>query len=286
VPVSRTTRIDIRAPIGTEELLPEQFYRTCRNVWIEDRPDSSIIKCYPDKPSEFLAYLRGSALPFMEIAIVEEEEKDYVELVRKQFVPIRVGGVTIVPPWRRTRTTGLTIKIEPGMAFGTGRHESTRLMLKMMKDVPMEGKRVLDLGSGSGILALYASFLGASRVVAVDIDPLAAEAAKKGCALNRRTNIKVVCAGIDHPRGTFDVVLANLDFATFSEYAAQVVAGTRNRGILVVSGIEEQHGLTAPSLFGREARLLKKHRMKDWYGFVFQIDRTVIRHNTITKENK
>jgi len=179
-------RVDIVAEKGSEEVLGVDFYRLSGGVWIEDEGAGVRIKCYPPDPDRLLTFLGASALPILHISFIDEEEQDYVALVRRHFTPVTVGGLTILPPWHKPRKKGRTIFIEPGMAFGTGRHESTKLMMKMMGERPLRGKLVLDIGSGSGILSVYAALLHASLVVAVDHDPLAAEATKKSCAYSSR----------------------------------------------------------------------------------------------------
>src|SRR5208283_4920125 len=108
------------------------------------------ITCYPADPDRFCAYVRGAGVPVRLLTTTQEEEKDYVALVRRHFTPVKVGDLTIVAPWRRRPMRGRTIVIEPGMAFGTGRHESTKLMVKMMDRLLIERTSVLDIGSGSG----------------------------------------------------------------------------------------------------------------------------------------
>ena len=221
------TRVDIHADKGTEEVLDAAFYALCGGVWIEDDPREVRITCYPADPDRFCAYVAASGLPVRLLAREEEEEKDYVALVRRYFTPVKVGDLTILPPWRKPRKRGRTIVIEPGMAFGTGRHESTRLMIRMMDRVPVEGRSVLDIGSGSGVLAVNAWLLGASSVAALDHDPLAAEAMKKACSLNDTPGILAMCADIAAVKGRFDVILANLDFATFPAGGRRKSSGWR-----------------------------------------------------------
>jgi ribosomal protein L11 methyltransferase len=241
-------------------------------VWIEDQGDTVLIKSFPSDVDLFLAHLRQSTLPIHNIAVVDEEEKDYVAEVRRHFTPVRIGGLTILPPWRTTRRKGPILIIEPGMAFGTGRHESTKLMIKTMGGVDIRGKRVLDIGSGSGILAMYARLLGASQVVAIDHDPLAAEAARKSCGLNGISDILLACADVESLKGDFELVLANLDFGTFRRHARDVMKRVGNGGSLIISGIENQFAPLVPSLFG-PSTLVRRSRMRDWHAFVFRVDK-------------
>jgi ribosomal protein L11 methyltransferase len=263
------TRVDIIAAKGTEELLDEAFYALAGGLWVKDEATSVRITCYPADPGRLLAYLREAAIETHSVTETEEEAKDYAAEVRKHFTPVRIGGLTILPPWRRPGKKGRTIVIEPGMAFGTGRHESTKLMAAMMEHVRINGRTVLDIGSGSGILAINALLLGASRVAAIDHDPLAAEAMKKSCDLNGRPCILLACADMDAVKGHYDVVLANLDFSTFERRAHDVASKVAPGGCLLVSGIEAQHADKAPDLFA--PLVLAGHRkMKEWHGFIFK----------------
>ena len=263
------TRVDIHADKGTEEILDAAFYALCGGVWIEDEAWGVRIICYPADPDRFCAYVADSGVPVRLLTAEKEEEKDYVALVRRRFTPVKVGDLTILPPWRKPGKRGRTIVIEPGMAFGTGRHESTKLMVKMMDLLPIEGMSVLDIGSGSGVLAVNAWLLGASSVAALDHDPLACDAIKKGCSLNNAPGVLMICADIAAVKGRFDIVLANLDFATFSLRAAEITRMVVHEGYLVISGIEEQHAKGLSPLF-EPLTLLRHRRLGDWHGFVFQ----------------
>ena len=267
--MAMVTRVDIYADKGTEEVLDAAFYALCSGVWIEDEAWGVRITCYPADPDRFCAYVAGSGMPVRLLTAEEEEEKDYVALVRRHFTPVKVGDLTILPPWRKPGKRGRTIVIEPGMAFGTGRHESTKLMVKMMDLLPIKGMSVLNIGSGSGVLAVNAWLLGASSVAAIDHDPLACDAMKKGCSLNNTPRILTICADIAAVKGRFDVVFANLDFATFSLRAAEITRMAVREGYLVISGIEEQYAKGLPPLF-EPLTLLRHHCLRGWHGFVFQ----------------
>jgi ribosomal protein L11 methyltransferase len=262
-------RVDITVPKGAEETLDEDFYALSGGVWIEDGGTEVLLKCYPTDTEAFLSHLAGLKPPPGAWRTVREEEKDYVAEVRRLFTPLRVGDLTILPPWRKTKGKGKVIVIEPGMAFGTGRHESTRLMIGMMGSTDMTGKSVLDVGSGSGILSMYALILGAAPVVAIDNDPVAGIAAAKGFALNRADHILLACAGPGAIKERFDVVLANLDFDTFRKHGREVVGLVDDGGYLIASGIERQYAAEAPSLF-EPMTLVRKRRLGDWHAFVFR----------------
>jgi ribosomal protein L11 methyltransferase len=265
-------RVDIALRKGAEEALDAEFYALSGGIWVEEQGASVLLKCYPTDSEAFLSYLAKSKPPLSRWKMVLEEEKDYVSVVRRLFTPVRVGDVTILPPWRKTKRKGPVIVIEPGMAFGTGRHESTRLMIGMMGTLDVKGRRVLDVGSGSGVLAVYARLLGAASVAAIDNDPLAVIAARKGFTLNRADDILLACAGPGTLKAKFDVVVANLDFDTFRKHGRDIVRLVDDGGYLIASGIEKQYAPQVTPLFEPMTPVRKK-RLRDWYGFLFRLAR-------------
>ena len=264
-------RVELLAEKGTDEVLPEAVFMASNGVWIEQAGDDVLIKCYPAALESFLQLIRASNLPIKETRVVSEHAQDYAALTRKYFRPITVSGVRILAPWQRSKDTGPRIVIEPGMAFGTGRHESTKLMLRMMNAIALEGRSVLDVGCGSGILAIYAAHKGADRVTAVDSDPLAVEGSRRNFSLNSLDSIALACTDLTHVKGTFDVVLANLDFDTFRKHSRTVAERVVQGGYLLVSGIEAQYAGSLPPLF-KDHAIVRSARMNDWHGFIFQID--------------
>jgi ribosomal protein L11 methyltransferase len=262
-------RLDILVEKGVEESLDAEFYSMCNDLWIEDRDEQVLIKCYPSETDAFVSYLRRSMPAAVVMAVAEEADTDYVSMVRRHFVPVKIGDVTILPPWRKTQKKGRTIVIEPAMAFGTGRHESTKMMIRLMGRMDMQGKHVLDIGSGSGILAIYARLIGAGSVAAIDHDPLAAKAIRKGCELNQCDDVMYACSGIEGIKGHFQVVLANLDFDTFKLHASRIIDLVESGGCLIISGIERQYETQARPLF-QALTLVRRAIMKDWRSFVFR----------------
>jgi ribosomal protein L11 methyltransferase len=263
-----TTRIEVLIRKGADELLPYELYETAGSgLWIEEKKDGVLIKCYPKDVEAFLKVLHTSGLGMKEVHIEKEEVVDYAEMVRKYFRPVKVGDVTIVAPWTKTKVNGRRIVIEPGMAFGTGRHESTVLMLRALDGLDLKGKKVVDLGCGSGILALYAALLGAGSVTAVDNDIDAVLSARRNASLNKLRRLQLVCAGLQDIRGAFDVVLANLDKGLFQKHGPAIEALVKKGGRLVISGILKKDRQSIPLLFGRFA-LLESATKNSWCSFV------------------
>jgi ribosomal protein L11 methyltransferase len=204
------TRVDITVKKGAQELFPEYFYEElpASGIWIEEKGETSVIKCYPENVNAFLKMLRTLKIPTKDILVTDEPEQDYAELTKKYFRPIQIEGLTILAPWNKTKRKGPRILIEPGMAFGTGRHESTRIMLKLMNDIDVKGKKVLDIGCGSAILSLYSALLGAKKVLSVDNDEDTVISARKNIELNNTSAIEIVCSDLQQVKGAYDIVLA------------------------------------------------------------------------------
>jgi len=166
--------------------------------------------------------------------------RDWNEVWKKGIIPINAGNaVTIIPPWERAEEGRITIMIDSGMAFGKGHHETTRTCLaRIEKLTPAHaGKSLLDIGTGTGILAIGASKMGFSHIVAVDTDPIAVNAARENIRLNRTINIDVKEGVISVVEGTFDVIIANLISSTLIEIVPEVVSHLSADGIVVLSGI-------------------------------------------------
>ena len=143
-------------------------------------------------------------------------EEDWAESWKQYYHPIPLGRVTIVPAWQSYDASAdeIIIKMDPGMAFGTGTHETTRLVMRIMQDEIKGGERVLDVGTGSGILSICASKLGARSCNAYDIDPVAVKVAKEnaeadGCA-NITVGVSDLLRGVDLKGGKYDFCVANI----------------------------------------------------------------------------
>lgn len=264
------SRIDILVERGQEELIPENLYnRNGSGFWMEDKGDSTLVRCYPDDVEAFLRELNASGFRIIEVTTEQEQDQDYSELTRKYFRPIRVGDLTIRSPWNAKKGKGQEIIIDPGMAFGTGRHESTRIMVNLMKQTEMSGKTVIDIGCGSAILALYARLLGAKAIVALDNDLDAVVNAKNNVILNGASNIDLVCADLGHIRETYDVVLANLDINILTRHSQEVASLAKPGGYVIVSGIVGRDSQRVPVLFSG-CRLVNTDKRNSWRGFCFE----------------
>lgn len=180
----------------------------------------------------------------------EVEESDWGHTWRRHVKAVRIGNRLLVkPPWSKAKAPlgAAVVELEPGMAFGTGDHPTTKACLRGLVQVLKPGSRVLDLGTGSGILAIAAVKLGASAVLALDTDHLAAEAARENAARNGvALRVSVVRGSINAPEAKGwapDLVLANLTSRLHQDLAAAIVAAVPPGGMLLGAGIGEA-GLT------------------------------------------
>ncbi len=167
-------------------------------------------------------------------------EQDWNESWKKGFTPLDVGErLTILPPWEMKHRNRINLVIDPGMAFGTGHHETTRSCLVLIeKYADKTGKeRFLDLGTGTGLLAIAASKLGFRRVIAVDTDPLSINAARKNIELNHVANIELFRGSIADVHGPFELIAANIISGVLVLLAPDVASCLSPAGLAILSGI-------------------------------------------------
>ena len=172
-----------------------------------------------------------------EYRTTEVPEQDWVKLTQSQFAPTRVSArLWVVPSWHAAPDgSAINIVLDPGLAFGTGSHPSTRLCLDWLDRHLIPGSSVIDYGCGSGILAIAAAKLGAGRVVGVDIDPLALVTSRYNAEQNRVAATFVGADGL-RPQPS-DVVMANILSNPLKILAPLLAELTMPRGQVVLSGI-------------------------------------------------
>ncbi len=184
-------------------------------------------------------------------------EQSWRDSWKKHFGVQRIGRALVVKPsWTqyRLKNSETVIEIDPGMAFGTGQHPTTAMCLRALEDLVQSGATVLDLGCGSGILAIAAAKLGAARVLALDIDPNAVRAARENAAANGVTGVLEIREGtlndeslrVDAPRWgargrpeAFDIIVANISALTLERLAPGFAHTLAPGGVLITSGFLE-----------------------------------------------
>ncbi len=178
------------------------------------------------------------------VSSIDVPDEDWARRSQAQLTAVQVGRIVVAPPWdvpdpgSGTTSSAMVVVIDPSMGFGTGHHETTRLCLRLLQEVEVRGQQVIDVGTGSGVLALAAWKLGARHVVAVDSDRDALANARENIERNGASAaievLEADLAGLTIPPA--GVVAANLTGAVIQRHAAALAALVATPGTLVVSG--------------------------------------------------
>ncbi|HEY8436139.1 MAG TPA: 50S ribosomal protein L11 methyltransferase [Haloplasmataceae bacterium] len=197
---------------------------------------------------------------FEPIDVSTMEEVDYTQLYKENTEEICVGKLSIIPPWFNQRPPDRDyLIIEPGSAFGTGRHETTRSCLFLIERYLQPSMDVLDVGTGSGILALRAKMLTHGKVCAVEPDSMALKNARHNAALN---HLKVsFFASIEEVSIAFDLIVANLTQPILVTLLPKMLSHLKPNGILIVSGILHEEKSDFEKVIGA-AQLIVLERWK------------------------
>jgi len=207
----------------------------------EDSEGSVTLLAYFPAGAETLDALRASLTdrPSLRIEAMEVPSVDWVARFREGFRGFAVGGFRVVPVWEAAADDDRCLIVDPGRAFGTGTHESTRLCLRALEDIAAVGdlRRVLDVGCGTGILGVAAAKLGGRPVVCVDVDPEAVAAAALHGRLNGVDLILLRGDGCGGLLGGFDVVVANIAAGPILDRRRELAGALAPSGVLVLSGL-------------------------------------------------
>ncbi len=232
---------DAEADTGCEaSLYGEPGLAPRRHAWQRNRV--RVLLDAAVEPNVLLS--RAAAACVLPVPAVESvrtvEDADWVRLTQAQFPPVRISErLWVVPSWHAPPDPqAIAIRLDPGTAFGTGTHPTTRLCLRWLDTQIRCGARVLDYGCGSGILAIAAAKLGAGAVVGTDVDPQALAAARANSANNAVTADYTAPDRL--PAGRFDLVLANILSNPLKVLAPVLLARVAPGGSLVLSGILER----------------------------------------------
>src|SRR3990172_1489749 len=231
---------------------------------------------------EALWYL-SSIQPLPEAVYRSIPDQDWMQAWKKNYRPIPVGEkLIIVPAWMEsTDETRIPIRIDPGMAFGTGTHPTTQLCLEMLEKYVQPGENIIDLGCGSGILSIGALKLGAGQVLAMDIDQLAVDATNENARANGiqhglitgKGSVSELLAGnfvIQQAPLVLANILAHILVALFKDGMGKLVS---DNGCLVLSGIlQEQEDSVLEAAHDHSFSLLEKKQTGDWVALVIRKD--------------
>jgi ribosomal protein L11 methyltransferase len=202
------------------------------------------------------------------------EEDDWAESWLFDFEPLTIGTrLFVCAPWVDERPPDrIAVVIKPGMAFGTGQHATTRMCLELAEDIALGRplSSAVDLGCGSGVLAIALAMLGVPRVLAVDSDPLALEATSYNAEENGVGAAVATATELPQLSGSTDLMVANLFISLLAELAPAMVAQLAPGGALVCSGVVESDGARLEQIFADAGLCLRERRNeKPWVALVF-----------------
>jgi len=235
------------------------------SVWLDEpgqaRPHlHALFDKRADAASLLGAAAAATGCPVPPYRAYEVADEDWVRATQAQFAPQRVADrLWIVPSWHEPPPDAqLVLRLDPGLAFGTGSHPSTRLVLAWLTTINLAGARVLDYGCGSGILGIAAAKLGAGQVDAVDLDAEALSVTDQNARANR-TEVRTFTPE-QMPSGDYDVVVANILAQPLIMVAPLLAARTRAGGRIALSGIlDAQAAEVAAAYDGRFAARIAAH---------------------------
>ncbi len=269
--VSEWTQIRVTVKLEKLDALTAIMSMVSNNLQIEDYSDIDLKTCYGDlidesilnadktiasvsvylpaerSVAECIAFLKerfaSSDLSDAKIETVGVNEEDWANSWKAYYKPIKIGErLVIVPAWEKyePQENELIVRMDPGMAFGTGTHETTRLVIKLLEKYTAPGCRMLDVGTGSGILAICASKLGAGECRAYDIDPMAVRVANENIKDSGLSNITCevsdLLKGVDKSR-PYDLICANIVADIIIRMTPDVGVLMHEGTVLLCSGI-------------------------------------------------
>lgn len=227
------------------------------------------------KLDEFQKICTERNYPIGEINVTEIDDDSWYDSWKKFYSPLEIGNYAIVPEWINYENKNNLIKvlIDPGMAFGTGEHESTKMCLSLMSDIPFEGKDVIDVGTGSGILGVASMLSGAKSCYMCDIDSVAVKAASENAKLNKvEDKVEIELADLLTKKDKkADVILANLTADILIRLSKDLPDHMQNGAVLICSGIIHERKKEVIDAFLQAGLTLEKDLiMGEWNGLRFK----------------
>ncbi len=218
--------------------------------------------------------LTAASIPHT-IDMTDVQEDDWLNNWRKFFKPMPIGEKLLINPSWYTDTDPegrVVMNIDPGLAFGTGKHETTRLCMEALERYVKGGEKVLDVGCGSGILGIASVLLGAQSAFGVDIDELAVRTANENAAVNHVEDKFTAIAGdlVDKVDGKYDIVVANIVADAIIALSASVSEFMKEDSVYIVSGIIDTRADDVKNAVGDRFEIIEENTYRGWYCFVLK----------------
>ena len=220
---------------------------------LEHKGNAAVVKAYfsqDDKVEEIVQHVKEKLLELKEfgfdigdgtVEVKKMHEEDWANNWKQYYKPVKITDKIVIKPiWEEYEKTDeeLIIELDPGMAFGTGTHETTRMCIKALDKYVKPNTTVFDVGCGSGILSIAAAKLGAKHVVGVDLDPVAVDSSNENISFNDLNNIEILEGNLlDVVNGKADIVVANIIAEIICILTADVKKALNDGGIFITSGI-------------------------------------------------
>lgn len=254
----------------------------------DGRMEGKVIPVPGEVVSEIQSRIAGMQefipVPVPEINYSIEDDAQWKDKWKENFKPFRIAdNIIIKPTWEEIPAGAgeddIILEIDPGSAFGTGTHETTKLCLLSLKDYITPGTEILDAGCGSGILAISALLCGAKSAFCLDIDPAAVSAALENARINNISGdrIKVFKANIledsgiitENHKGLFDIAVANILADVIVPLASHIGRYIKDNGLFISSGIlAEKAGGVEEALLNNNFKIISKNTLGEWVSFI------------------
>ena len=236
---------------------------------IQNNSNSSIIYFNSVNVDDFNKVLENSCIDKWQWSNVKEE--NWVQRSKDFFKPIIIRNkVQVIPQWEKVNQDYMNIKINPALAFGTGHHETTYMMIEAMLKYNLKNKTIFDIGTGSGILSILASKMGAEKIYAIDNDSLTFNNFYENLSLNNVTNIEFdIKSCFDINNFSYDFIFANINLNILIELIPMInIKGT----ILFISGILDSDRLTLIDILKKNNKKIKNiSQKKEWLCFTIEL---------------
>ena len=283
------TQLKVTVALADLDLLVAVMSMINNNLMIEDYSDIDLKTCYgdlidesilnADKTVASVSVFLPADRPFTDaVAFIRERlaesgtmakfevtgvsEEDWANSWKAYYKPLHIGKkMVIVPKWETyaPKAGEIVVTMDPGMAFGTGTHETTRLVIELLEEYVRQGMKVLDVGCGSGILAICAAKLGAEKCRAYDIDPVAVRVARENITDSGERNVTCdvsdLLRGVDLSDGPYDLICANIVADIIIRMAPDVARYMKPDAVLLASGIITERAEEV-------TKALKEHHLK------------------------